>query len=376
MHAADVKLPSGERRRKTFTKEREVSIARFEAWLAVLEEEQTDRTDPLVIAFLEDSFVPSQQELKSYRFTVQCGQAIKRFLSTEFTDLRLSDVSRLHGDRLLSFYGNLSPRTRNMYLQKFKQAMNYAVDLELVAVNPLTRVKQLTVDNRRTRALTMEQFVALIRQAEITDAMTMFLVMGLTGLRPKNVRLLMKGELIDDRIEIPPSKMKNARWGIIPISAHVQLVLKDCPDSLCFPAVGTSETPKTHRNLFRTFDHVRQRADLGWATMYDLRHFFASQLAKQGATEQQIGRLLCHVGHSVTSRYVHHDLEDLRPFVEELSERYITASATQCRDSEGIGTAWKTNTTTNISRKKTRSSSTVNRKIPTRSSCTCPRKPS
>ena len=56
---------------------------------------------------------------------------------------------------------------------------------------------------------------------------------------------------------------------------------------------------------------------------YDLRHFFASQLAKQGANEQQIGRLLCHVSSSVTSRYVHQDIEDLRPFVEELSERFL-----------------------------------------------------
>jgi site-specific recombinase XerD len=62
-----------------------------------------------------------------------------------------------------------------------------------------------------------------------------------------------------------------------------------------------------------------------WSTLYDLRHFFASQLAKHGATEQQIGRLLCHVGQTVTSRYVHQDIEDLRHFVEEHSERVRTA---------------------------------------------------
>jgi site-specific recombinase XerD len=64
---------------------------------------------------------------------------------------------------------------------------------------------------------------------------------------------------------------------------------------------------------------------LAWLHVYDLRHFFASQLAKQGANEQQIGRLLCHVGTSVTSRYVHQDIEDLRPFVERLSERFVEA---------------------------------------------------
>jgi len=72
---------------------------------------------------------------------------------------------------------------------------------------------------------------------------------------------------------------------------------------------------------------VRRLDGLDWSTLYDLRHFFVSQLAKHGATEQQIGRLLCHVGQSVTSRYVHHDIEDLRPFVDELGERVITKPA-------------------------------------------------
>ena len=61
---------------------------------------------------------------------------------------------------------------------------------------------------------------------------------------------------------------------------------------------------------------MRRLDGLDWSTLYDLRHFFASQLARHGVTEQQIGRLLCHVGTSVTSRYVHHDLDDLRRFVE------------------------------------------------------------
>jgi len=64
---------------------------------------------------------------------------------------------------------------------------------------------------------------------------------------------------------------------------------------------------------------------LEWSRLYDLRHFFASQLAKHGATEQQIGRLLCHVGQTVTSRYVHQDIEDLRHFVEEHGERVRAA---------------------------------------------------
>ena len=62
---------------------------------------------------------------------------------------------------------------------------------------------------------------------------------------------------------------------------------------------------------------------LEWARVYDLRHFFGSQLARLGATEQQMGRLLCHSPSSITSRYVHQQIEDLRPFVERLSGQFL-----------------------------------------------------
>lgn len=69
-------------------------------------------------------------------------------------------------------------------------------------------------------------------------------------------------------------------------------------------------------------NHVWQQCHRGFEFL-SLRHFFASQLAKQGATQQQIERLLCHVSTSVPSRYVHQDIEDLSVFVEELSNRFL-----------------------------------------------------
>ena len=132
-------------------------------------------------------------------------------------------------------------------------------------------------------------------------------------------------------LRIPPEKMKNARWGIVPVSGYVADILATCaegkgPDGLLFPARDTENQPKGPDNLSRSYRSVVRRLDgFEWSSLYDLRHFFASQLAKHGATEQQIGRLLCHVGQTVTSRYVHQDIEDLRHFVEEHAERVRAA---------------------------------------------------
>jgi integrase len=212
-----------------------------------------------------------------------------------------------------------------MLTQKFKQALNYAVDVGILAANPISRVKQLRVDNRRVRALSLDDFHRFLHEARNTHSHDLFLTVGLTGLRPSNVRLLTSDEVDGDIIRIPPEKMKNGRWGIIPISSTVQGLLQAREASpYFFPARGRHDRAKSLDNLSRSYRSIARRVEgVEWSTLYDLRHFFASQLAKQGVTEQQIGRLLCHVGQSVTSRYVHHDIDDLRPHVERLSDRLL-----------------------------------------------------
>ncbi len=82
--------------------------------------------------------------------------------------------------------------------------------------------------------------------------------------------------------------------------------------------------------MSRSYRGIARRVDgLEWSTLYGLRHFFASQLAKNGATEQQIGRLLCHVGTTITSRYLRQDIEDLRPFVDEHGARVAATLSVQ-----------------------------------------------
>jgi len=114
--------------------------------------------------------------------------AVVRFLGNEEPNLRVRDVRPYHVERLRTHYAELTPRTQNAYTHKLSQGLNYAVDLGLPDANPLARVKPLTVDNRRTKYLTMDDFIRLLGAAANTDAVDLFRVVGLTGLRPPNVR--------------------------------------------------------------------------------------------------------------------------------------------------------------------------------------------
>ena len=335
-YIADIKPDEGGRTIRKIGTNRARAEAAFDALLVELEEAARSATDPFLISFLIETFLPTQKRLKSYAFSRDTVNAVVRFLNATEPKLRIGDIKPYHVERMRAFYSEHAPRSLNAYQQKLSQALNHAVDLGLIASNPIARVKPLTVDNRRTKFLTMDDFVRILDAAKNTDARDLFLVMALTGLRPSNVRLLTVAEVEGKTIRIPPSKMKNKRAGVIPISGFVADYLSERAagkelDALLFPAKGTKNRPKSNRNLLRTFETVAERAGCAGFTTYDLRHFFASQLAKQGANEQQIGRLLCHVGQSVTSRYVHHDIEDLRRFVDALSLRYLDAAGDKSR---------------------------------------------
>ena len=326
-YVADIKPDDGLRTRRNFGSDKERATVQFQKLLAELEEQREARENPRVVEFLTETFLPTQTGLKCYRFAESRITAVSRFLEDEHPRLRLRDVRKRHGDGLLDYYRDLAPKTRNDNLAKFRQAMNHAVDLDLLGANPLSRCRLLRVDNRRLRVPTLEEFRRLVEfpvhDERCADVPRMVLVMGLTGLRPANVFALQRAELQGDTIQIPPEKMKNARWGVVPVSKLVQWTLEDTGrDGFLFPSPKTGQ-PRTH--IRRTWAKMTARAGVEWMQVYDLRHFFASQMAKLGATEQQIARLLCHVGQSVTSRYVHHDIEDLRPFVEEHSERVQAA---------------------------------------------------
>ena len=327
-YIADIKPDDGRRVTRQLGTNRESAEERFDALLVELDAVAADAASPRLADFLLSAFLPTQRQLKSYDSSERSVRGVVRFLDAKEADLRVRDVGPHHVGRLRAFYAEQGhkPRTINMFTQKLKQALNHAVDLGLLDANPIARVKLLRVDNRRVHFLELDDFVRLLDAASSTDFHGLFLVIGLTGLRPSNVRLLTADEVDGDMIRIPPEKMKGGRWGEVPVSTFAQNLLAGHePNPLYFPACGHLDRPKGLRNVQRAFASSAGRAGLEWATLYDLRHFFASQLAKHGATETQIGKLLCHVGTSVTSRYVHHDIEDLRPLVDEHGERVRVA---------------------------------------------------
>jgi integrase len=64
--------------------------------------------------------------------------------------------------------------------------------------------------------------------------------------------------------------------------------------------VGTILEP---RNVYRYFDHVRGKADLGGHTFHGLRHDFASLLLAVGTPQRIVMEMMGHSNYSMTARY-------------------------------------------------------------------------
>ena len=134
-----------------------------------------------------------------------------------------------------------------MYTQKRKQALNHAVDLGILAANPIARVWMLRVDNRRTKFLSMGDFTRFLRDASRVDGHDLFLKIGLTGLRPSNVRLLTVAEVDGDGTRIPPEKMKRGRWGEVPLSTLHWPSWRRVRPSRCSSQRGAARPSQEHR---------------------------------------------------------------------------------------------------------------------------------
>jgi len=146
-YIADIKPDDGRRTIRKLGTVRERALTLFDELLT----ERGQHDDPLLASYLMHTFLPSQQNLKAYDYAERCVGLVAKWAEAAAPGPRLSGVNRSHVEQLRAHYERFAPRTLNMVTQKFKQVMNYAVDLGVIDANPIARVKQLSVDSRRAK---------------------------------------------------------------------------------------------------------------------------------------------------------------------------------------------------------------------------------
>ena len=285
------------------------------------------------------------------KFTASMVQNFKDYLdraAEEITALEISTWRVKEKERT----GN-KDKSINHKVTALKTVLNFGVENELIAVNPLSRLKKLKeVDSStKTRYLTEDErtrFLAALDKLD-NDARSarqrtrqhakgqhlpsmdgwafanyfkpLVLLSLHTGIR-RHALLSMRWEDVDfnnGSVILRADTAKNKKTDIIPLNTTALEVLRlwhaqrinDNP--LVFPS---PQTGGIMNNCNSSFERLLREASITNFRWHDMRHDFASRLVMAGVDLNTVRELMTHSDISMTLRYAHLAPEKKRAAVE------------------------------------------------------------
>ncbi len=208
---------------------------------------------------------------------------------------------------------SVRPSSVNRELAVIKHSYNQGILWELVNKNPCRGVKLLK-ETPKDRWLTYtEEELILSKSPEWLKPIIQIDIN--TGLRLSELLSLRWDNADLDRKVLVVSKSKNGEGRVIPLNSQTYQVLS---------SLKSNEIDKTKifdrgaSYVSHTFGKVCKLAGLLDVTFHTLRHTFATRLSQHNANVFGIQKLMGHKSISMTERYSHHNIDSLKPIVEQL----------------------------------------------------------
>jgi integrase len=221
-------------------------------------------------------------------------------------------------------------------IMSLSACLTWAVDQEIIAANPVARVKKLP---KRT----MERYLSEVEVARLLETLTRMETDGsllpvhadcirvliLTGARRGEIAGLRWDEVDLQRGLLTLGAGRHKTGGSsgkkhIVLNAPAAQVIAERPHDtdFVFPApVATDQG--CGASLQKAWERVRARADLANTRLHDLRHTWASFGAAGGASLLLIQKALGHTNAATTSRYAHLGADPVRDLAERIGERIM-----------------------------------------------------
>lgn len=245
-------------------------------------------------------------------------------------EVTLADVERMHRKVTKgASKGKGGGYAANRSVAVLSKAMSLAIKWGMRTDNPCRGIDR-NKEEARERFLEqdeLERLLGVLADYPDNDIADLVAFLLLTGSRKgETLKLrwddidLAAGTLIKRR-----ATTKQDRPHKIPLSPEVIGLLverreKGRPGALVFEGMAT--------RLRRAWPDLIKRARITERlTVHDLRHHFATGLLGLGASLPQIGKLLGQSTATVTARYAHHAVEDLRPAADSIGALYTKAKA-------------------------------------------------
>jgi integrase len=183
----------------------------------------------------------------------------------------------------------------------------YAIERELVTVNPIVGVSKRKVETPRDRTLTADELTALWIAIEKLPELprAYFRVALLTGARRNEVRGMAWSELdLDAGLwRLPAERTKSGRPFELPLSAPVLEMLRTLPRIGPMVFAFDGKRPMTVHQLV---ERVRRNARLSNVRLHDLRRTLRTGLAELGVSFEVAERVLDHAMPGLQAVYNRH----------------------------------------------------------------------
>jgi integrase len=225
-------------------------------------------------------------------------------------------------------------------IMSLSACLGWAVDQEIIATNPVARVKKLP-KNRSERFLSETEAARLLDTLTAMESEGALLpahgdvvrVLLLTGARRSEIADLFWNEVDLERGLLTLRAGRHKSGGSegakhIVLSAPAAQIIADRPRAgpLVFPA-PTNPERGCGASLGKAWERIRMRANLPGLRLHDLRHSFASFGAAGGASLLLIGKALGHSQAATTHRYSHLGVNPVRDLADKIGAQIMGATA-------------------------------------------------
>ncbi len=274
-------------------------------------EAKAQRAVLTVSEFFEEHYLPHAKPRK--RSYARDFEMYHLRIKAAFGSVRLNEVTRKqvqHFHTRIREEG-LAPATADHYIKLMRRAWNLAVEWEMLASSPITKLALFNQDNRVEHYVSEDQLAALItvlRTQPIKTVSFVALFLLSTGAR-LNEALQAKWKDIDrvNRVwRIPATNSKSKRVRSVPLNDTALEVLSQQTTEDTFEFVFINRHTKLPlTTVHKVWGRLRTQAGLPHLRIHDLRHQYASFLVNSGRTLFEVQNILGHSDPKVTQRYSH-----------------------------------------------------------------------
>jgi len=228
--------------------------------------------------------------------------------------------------------GRRRPGTVNRYLTSLSHAFTVAVKtLEWIDRNPVRNVERLEEPEGRTRFLTPEEIVELLRCCKESPCAALYPIVILalsTGMRRGEILNLRWSDVDFERrqIVLPKEKTKTRQRRVIPLVGHALETLvewskeRSNDSDLVFPGRMKGK-PMTIRE---PWEKALRAAGIEDYRFHDNRHSAASYLLMTGATDMEVAGILGHLTLAMVKRYAHMSDQHRRRVLERMNREVFS----------------------------------------------------